>query len=194
MTKTAAVLAALLAALLGFVWYLGSRPRSRAVEPRIESALIGLGAAQEDFRRFDRDGNDTHDYWRGELAELHRIYSDLYDSRRADLSDHMATLEPAWADEGSRGDPRFPNHAPCRGYWMRSLRFEGETSPSPDRFAIVASPADYGTARRDTFLLTHERRVYRKDLGPGGRIEACPADPVKEGWEVVIRHWTVDGR
>jgi hypothetical protein len=54
------------------------------------------------------------------------------------------------------------NAIPYHGYYFRIL------SQSPDGFAAVAYPAAYRSSGVMTFLVTQNKVVYEKDLGPAG--------------------------
>ena len=56
------------------------------------------------------------------------------------------------------GDQAVPYH----GYYFRIL------SRSPDGFTAVAYPAAYRSSGVMTFVVTHTKAVYEKDLGPDG--------------------------
>jgi hypothetical protein len=71
-------------------------------------------------------------------------------------------------------------HDPYRGYYFRVLTRQGDHVPGGRYnyvingnmiagFALVAFPADYGNSGIMTFLVSHQGKVYQKDLGPQTR-------------------------
>ena len=129
------------------------------------STLREIASLQEEFRSSDLDQNGALDYWRKDIAELCRYYE-------THLAYAQAEDRPVTA-RSSREQP----------FLVRAMRFQDEKEPDPRRFAACCFPARYGPGIRSHYIISHERVVYKKDLGHGNGIEVYPADPVKEGWE-----------
>src|SRR2546428_336907 len=88
---------------------------------------------------------------------------------------------------------RYAKRGPRVGYWYRALRYRGETTPDPQRFAVCAFP-DSMSAGREMYLVTEmcltsefgSNIVYRKKIAD--RVETpefCPDVPEKDGWEQI---------
>lgn len=69
---------------------------------------------------------------------------------------------------------------PYHGYFFKVLKGQGPAAPLGEMdfvvkgamiggFALVASPAEYGTTGVMTFIVSHDGVVYQKDLGPETR-------------------------
>ena len=67
-------------------------------------------------------------------------------------------------------------HVPFHGYYYKILTGQGAYPPGGEYsyiingnmiagFALVACPADYGSSGIMTFLVSHQGKVYEKDLG-----------------------------
>ncbi len=72
------------------------------------------------------------------------------------------------------GSPRNPE--PFHGYYYRILKAQGDAAPGGAYnyvinghmiagFALIAYPADYGKSGVMTFIVSHQGKVYQKDLG-----------------------------
>ena len=73
-------------------------------------------------------------------------------------SDGAGSLVTTLLSTTAGSDKAVPYH----GYYFRIL------SRSPDGFAAVAYPAAYRSSGVMTFVVTHTKAVYEKDLGPDG--------------------------
>jgi DUF2950 family protein len=92
----------------------------------------------------------------------------------------LGELAAAAASEGYRpGQQRIPYH----GYYYKVLTRQGPNAPGGaldyvvrgkmiGGFALVAYPAEYKSSGVMTFLVSHQGKVYEKDLGPGTRAVA----------------------
>lgn len=69
------------------------------------------------------------------------------------------------------------NRKPYHGYFFRVLKEQGENAPGGAHkyvaggvmiggFALVAWPAEYGVTGIHTFIVSHDAKVFEKDLGP----------------------------
>ena len=89
---------------------------------------------------------------------------------------------------------------PYRGYYFRVLTRQGKSAPGGAYnyvingrmiagFALVAYPADYGNSGVMTFIVSHNGKVYEKDLGKdstaiGANMSTFDPGP---GWKEVLR-------
>ncbi len=159
---------------LGIVLYWGFRSSGPAQEPIAIASLKSIAAAQEDFSQNDRDGNGVKDYWRADIAGLFALSGKDGPIRLIDLS-------VAAADENPKIDiSKYSNPRPKAGYWFRALSFTGETSLSPNRFAICARPEN-PTDHRRTLVITNGGVIYAR-TGKVSDPATFPSDPLKEGW------------
>ena len=145
------------------------------------STLKTIAWAQQDFRTNKRGGDDGG-YWRKDIAGL---YISLKDSKGAPdrilFADDRALTELPPEQSRVRG--------PVEGrFWVRSIRFPAEDKADPNRFAACCFPAAYGPGIRSHYVINQDGGVYRKDLGHAKGIDVYPADPVKEGWELLDEH------
>ena len=60
-----------------------------------------------------------------------------------------------------------------------------EKNPDPDRWAACAFPDAYGASGTWTFIISHEGKVYKKDLGHDDGLEVYPADTVTGDWALM---------
>ena len=149
----------------------------RASNDRNASAsLKTLAAAQADFRANDRDGNREHDFWRGDIAGLYALRPEggTEPIKLIDLSVALADDRPITEIE------KLGTRASKAGYWFRALKFKGETTPDPDRFAACSFPSS-PMAGRWMFIISNENTLYRKPF-TGAPPEVYPDDPQKDGW------------
>jgi hypothetical protein len=151
--------------------------RSPGNERNAYASLKTIASAQADFRGNDRDGNRIRDFWRADIAGL-------YGLKPEGGEETIKLIEGSVA--GADGRPSialeaFVVKAPKAGYWYRALRFKGETTPDPDRFAAIAYP-DSASAGKVMYIISHENVLYRKDVGTGAIPETYPEDPLREGW------------
>jgi hypothetical protein len=176
--KRVLIWVAILGALGAAVFYVAlpmcAIPYSVSNERDAVTMLKSLATAQADFRANDRDGNLIEDYWRADVAGLYVTKSQGQPIKLIELSCALADDRPT-----APAGPRTMK----AGYWYRAIRIAGESKPDPNKFAFCALPGEYPKLGKYTFLVSHEGRVFRKDLGSAPGIEVFPADPSKEGWE-----------
>ena len=167
-------------------------------EAGVPARLLGLRAAEDEFRKNDPDANRRVDFWVGDLTGLHRL--------RTKEGNPLALIDAALARSDARPLPRADAYAavpdwpvfpqPLDGYLFRAVPYYRDGSeirpyPSTDpelpdrnlgRFAFCAFPAEYGTAGRMTFLIREDGKVLKKDTG-GEPVWVAPSlDAEKEDW------------
>jgi len=153
----------------------------------------GYVEAQKEYAEEDRDGN-------GVLEYAQRVISS------PGKRDGLAWRNP----DGSLGGPiaegiadaiaegYSDKTAPYHGYHFRILKRQGPSArlgamsyvidgKMIGGFALVASPAEYGTSGVKTFIVSHDGIVYEKDLGREtttrvGRMDRFDPD---KSWHVV---------
>ena len=131
--------------------------------------------AQRQYASKDRDGS-------GVLKYAQRIVSTpgktdgLYWS--VNPGQEQSPLGPLMAQAASEGYEQTTGkpHEAYRGYHYRVLKQQGTDVPGGKYdyvingnmiagFALVAFPADYGSSGIMTFIVSHQGKVYQKDLG-----------------------------
>jgi Protein of unknown function (DUF2950) len=154
--------------------------------------------AQRAYAAVDRDGDGVLQYAQ-KLASAPGKHDGLYWPADAAKGDEDSPLGPLIAEsaaylEGHKaGDP-------YRGYHFRILTRQGQHAPGGAYsyvingrmiagFAMVAYPAAYGETGVMTFIVSHNGKVYEKDLGKqsaevGAKMTAF--DPAA-GWKEVPR-------
>ena len=130
-------------------------------------------AAQEEYRRLDRDGNGLREYAR-RFISTPGTHDGLYwpPENQADISPLDAFAEDAGLARRSGEKPE-----PYNGYYYRILTAQGPEAPGGAfsylinghmiaGYAMVAWPAQYGDSGVKTFICGENGIVYQKDLGP----------------------------
>jgi hypothetical protein len=152
--------------------------------------------AQRAYASRDRDGDGVLQYAQ-KLASTSGKQDGLYWPADPAKGEEASPLGPLIAEaaaylEGHKaGDP-------YRGYRFRILTRQGKHAPGGAYsyvinkrmiagFALVAFPAEYGKSGVMTFIVSHNGRVYEKDLGKdsaaiGARMSTFDPGP---GWTVV---------
>jgi hypothetical protein len=136
------------------------------VDAQQEYAEKGIGGSGVYAQRIvSRPGTKDGLYWPAQSGEDESPLGDLAASAAA---------------EGYRaGQQRIPYH----GYYYKVLTRQGPNAPGGaldyvvrgkmiGGFALVAYPAEYKSSGVMTFLVSHQGKVYEKDLGPGTRAVA----------------------
>ena len=132
--------------------------------------------AQMDYASEDRDGDEVLEYAQTILSPT-GTKSGLYwptaqGEEPSPLGEFVAKAD-AYRAHSRLGEP-------YRGYFFRVLTKQGPTPPGGAYdyvingnmiagFAAMAFPAEYGKSGIMTFLVSHQGKVYEKDLGPQTR-------------------------
>jgi hypothetical protein len=158
----------------------------RAKEPLLTSgvsndrnaaaSLKSILSAQADFRSNDRDGNKENDFWRMDIAGLYAVKDP------GGVPIKLIELSVACADGSPLTDlSTYGVKSAKAGYWFKALKFRGETTPDPNRFAVLAYP-DSPSAGKHLFIACDDGILYRRPLDAGPIPEVFPDDPAKDGW------------
>lgn len=151
--------------------------------------------AQREYASQDRMGDGVLQYAR-KLASAPGKFDGLYWPANAEQGEQASPFGPLVAEASAyltghrQGDP-------YRGYYFRILTRQGKHAPGGAYsylingrmiagFAMVAYPAAYDESGIMTFVVSHNGKVYEKDLGPNTpRIAASMSsfDP-GAGWKV----------
>ena len=162
-------------------------------------AIASLRAYVDAQRRYasrDRDGDDVRQYARKIMSSPGKQDGLYWDADEA-KGEEPSPFGPLIAE----ATPYMAGHKagdPYRGYYFRILTQQGANAPGGAYnyvingrmiagFAMIAYPASYGQSGVMTFIVSHNGKVYERDLGKNtGKV--APAiksfDPGK-GWNVV---------
>jgi len=151
---------------------LGIRNANRALH-----ALEMIMMAQGTFQRNDLDDNKINDYWRKDIAGLHRFKAG---SPPYDLID----LDIAAADDRRKTDlgpdVKFSPHF---GYVFHTLMHEDEKEPSPNWWAACAIPVDPSLG--PVMLIVARDGVFYQKPYSGQAPARYPRTPAADGWTEV---------
>lgn len=152
--------------------------------------------AQREYAASDRDGDGVLQYALN-LASAPGKYDGLYWPADPAKGDEESPFGPLIAESS----PYLAGHKkgdPYRGYHFRILTSQGENAPGGaysyvingrmiGGFAMVAYPAQYGQTGVMTFIVSHNGKVYEKNLGTdteGIGAKMSVFDPAA-GWNAV---------
>jgi hypothetical protein len=130
--------------------------------------------AQRAYAARDRDGDDVLQYAQ-KIASAPGKHDGLYWPADAAKGEEASPFGPLIAESAAY----LKGHAagdPYRGYYFRILTRQGKSAPGGAYsyvingrmiagFAMVAYPAVYGETGVMTFIVSHNGKVYQKDLG-----------------------------
>jgi len=154
--------------------------------------------AQRAYAARDRDGDGVLQYAQ-KLASTAGKHDGLYWPADAAKGEEASPFGPLIAESAAylqghkAGDP-------YRGYHFRILSRQGKNAPGGAYsyvingrmiagFAMVAYPAEYGNSGVMTFIVSHNGKIYEKDLGKGSAAigaKMTTFDP-GAGWKEVPR-------
>lgn len=149
---------------------------------------------QADYAAVDRDGDDVREYAQ-QFISAASLRDGLYWVREE--SERPSPLEALLPDSFGEIKNAVPG-APRMGYHFKILTRQG-ANPSGGKydyaingnmiagFALVAWPADYRASGVMTFVISHQGKLFEKDMGPDtAKLVAAMAeyDP-DESWESV---------
>ena len=137
----------------------------------------GYVDAQRQYASVDRDGSSVLKYAQHYIS--HHGKDGLYWEATAGQEESpFGTLVAQATMEGyTPGQKTGSGPQPFHGYVYRILTCQGPDAPGGDYnyvingnmiagFALVACPTEYGTSGVMTFIISHQGKVYQKDLGP----------------------------
>ena len=154
--------------------------------------------AQRTYAATDRDDDGVLQYAQ-RLASTPGKHDGLYWAADAAKGEESSPFGPLIAESAAYLEGHKASD-PYRGYHFRILTRQGKSAPGGAYnyvingrmiagFAMVAYPADYGNSGVMTFIVSHNGKVYEKNLGKdsaaiGARMSAF--DP-GAGWKEVTR-------
>jgi len=137
----------------------------------------GYVDAQREYASVDRDGSGVLKYARHFMS--HNGKDGLYWAAASgeEESPFGEVIAQATLDGYTPGKKNGSGPQPFHGYVYRILTCQGPAAPGGKYhyvingnmiagFALVASPIEYGTSGVMTFIISHQGKVYQKDLGP----------------------------
>jgi hypothetical protein len=174
---------------------------NRRVGGNERSAIHVLRAyvdAQREYAAKDRDGDGVLQYAQ-KLASAAGKHDGLYWRADATKGEEESPFGPLIAASAAYLKGHAADDA-YRGYHFRILSRQGKDAPGGAYsyvingrmiagFAMVAYPAEWGTSGVMTFIVSHNGKVYQKDLGKNSADIAAKMttfDP-GAGWKEVTR-------
>jgi hypothetical protein len=137
------------------------------------TALKAYGDAQRQYAEKDRDGDQVREFaqhLRSSPGQQDGLYWD-----ESAFGGEVSPFGPLLADADEYMEKATPG-APYQGYRYRILTRQGGNVPGGRYdyiingnmiagFALLAFPSDYGNTGIMTFLVSHQGKIYQKDLG-----------------------------
>ena len=130
---------------------------------------------QADYAAVDRDGDEVREYAQ-QIVSAAGKRDGLYWERNEDAGERPSPLEALLPDSFGEVKDCKPG-APHMGYYYKILTRQGTNPPGGKYdyiinvnmiagFALVAWPADYRASGVMTFVISHQGKLFQKDLGP----------------------------
>jgi hypothetical protein len=133
--------------------------------------------AQREYASVDRDGNEVLQY-ATRLASSPGKHDGLYwpDTEQAGPSPFGPLIAAASAEGYGKISGSHATPTAYHGYYFHILKAQGPAAPGGAYnyvingnmiagFALVAYPSEYGKSGVMTFIVSHQGKVYQKDLG-----------------------------
>jgi hypothetical protein len=149
---------------------------------------------QVDYAAVDRDGDEVREYAQ-QFVSTPGKRDGLYWER--DANERPSPLEALLPDSFGEVKDTKPG-APRMGYYFKLLTRQGANPPGGKYdyvingnmiggFALVAWPADYRASGVMTFVISHQGKLFEKDLGPDTAklVEAMTEYDPDKTWELV---------
>lgn len=132
--------------------------------------------AQREYAMKDRMGDGVLQYAQKFASDPGKRNGLYWETRQ---SEEQSPLGPAVAEakrEGYEKNPSGGAPPPYHGYYYKILKSQGKNAPGGaysylvkgkmiGGFAVVAYPAQYGNSGVMTFIVSHEGKVFQKNLG-----------------------------
>jgi len=138
------------------------------------ATAIAYVEAQVEFASKDRDGDQVLEYAQ-RIGSSKGKRDGLYWEVDPKSGEELSPFGPYVAEAQNYLKGRQPGD-PYKGYYFKVLTRQGENPPGGRYdfvingnmiagFALVAFPADYGSSGIITFAVSHQGKIYEKDLG-----------------------------
>jgi hypothetical protein len=154
--------------------------------------------AQRAYAARDRDGDGVLQYAQ-KVTSAPGKHDGLYWPADAAKGEEASPFGPLISEGGAYAKGREAGD-PYRGYYFRILSRQGKSAPGGAYsyvingrmiagFAMVAYPAEYGNSGVTTFIVSHNGKVYEKDLGKDSTAIGAKMTTFEPGagWKVVTR-------
>ncbi len=143
-------------------------------EKQAVESLDKIARAQEQFRNGDPYGDGRRTYWIRDLSGLYRFLSEDQPVRL--LPRELAEADRAPLPGGTSGLSPGGNRIPFSGYLFSMVK------ATESQFVIAACPSLLGHTGEHTFVLTQDRKLWKK------RGQATPpTEWPGEGWDPMSR-------
>ena len=137
--------------------------------------------AQREYAAADRDGSGVSKYAQ-RLVSTPGHKDGLF--WEAGPNDEPSPFGPLAAQAAAEGYSHAHGPQPFHGYMYRILTRQGDAAPGGKYnyvingnmiagFGLIAFPAKYGQGGIMTFIVSHQGKVYQKDLGPDTAAKAA---------------------
>ena len=156
--------------------------------------------AQRDYALKDRDSDGVLEYAQKFMSAPGTKDGLYWETKEGEQQSPLGPLFAAAQERGYEKAVSGGKPVPYYGYYYRILKAQGKSAPGGAYnyvingrmiagFALVAYPADYGNSGVMTFIVSHNGKVYERDLGKqsaqvGAKMTAF--DP-GAGWKEVPR-------
>ena len=124
-------------------------------EKQAVESLDKIARAQEQFRNGDPYGDGRRTYWIRDLSGLYRFLSEDQPVRL--LPRELAEADRAPLPAGTSGLSPGGNRIPFSGYLFSVVK------ATESQFVIAACPSLLGHTGEHTFVLTQDRKLWKKD-------------------------------
>jgi hypothetical protein len=137
--------------------------------------MLAIVDAQREYATADHDGDGLNEYAAKFLSDPGKKNGLYWETKEGEAPSPLGELiVKAMAEGYARGSKQKP--VPYHGYYYRILSKQGKHAPGGafdyvvkgnqiGGFAVIASPAKYGTSGVMTFVVNHDGVVFQKDLG-----------------------------
>jgi hypothetical protein len=152
--------------------------------------------AQREYASADRDDDEVLEYAQC-ITSTTGKHDGLYWEVKAESKEPLSPLGNLLARAEEPLKDRKPG-SPYLGYYFRILTRQGPNPPGGaydyvingnmiGGFALIAWPADYRASGVMTFVISHQGKVFEKDIGPdtAKRVEAMNEYNPDKTWTVV---------
>jgi len=131
--------------------------------------------AQREYARKDRDGDGLVEYaqkFRSDAGKKNGLY---WEAKTGEAVSPLGPFAVRAVKEGYGQNKPADKPAPYHGYYYRILSAQGKDAPGGaysylikgnmiGGFALVAYPAEYGNSGVMTFIVSHDGKVFQKNL------------------------------
>jgi Protein of unknown function (DUF2950) len=132
--------------------------------------------AQREYARKDRDGDGLVEYAQKVRSDAGKKNGLYWEAKTGEEVSPLGPFAVRAVKEGYGQNKPADKPAPYHGYYYRILSAQGKDAPGGaysylikgnmiGGFALVAYPAEYGNSGVMTFIVSHDGKVFQKNLG-----------------------------